>query len=105
MPAAGLTSSNRGLQPLPSVASTCVAGVTDPVPNRLSRGPATTDLAAVPQLRDSLELAGPDREAAMTVVSGLRDAKPDNTRRACASTWRCCREWAEASGLFQPTLK
>ena len=32
----------------------------------------TTDLATIPQPRDSLELSGPDREATEAVTFGLR---------------------------------
>ena len=58
----------------------------------------TTELAAVPQLQDSLELSGPDLEAAEAVASGLRDAKADNTRQASASAWRSFQEWADTGG-------
>ena len=58
----------------------------------------TTDLATVPELRESLELSGRDREAAEAVASGLRDAKAENTRRSYASAWRRFQVWADAGG-------
>ena len=58
----------------------------------------TTDLATVPDLRESLELSGRDREAAEAVASGLRDAKAENTRRSYASAWRRFQAWADAGG-------
>ena len=45
----------------------------------------TTDLATVPQLRNAPDLSERDRDATRAVASGLRDAKADNIRRACAS--------------------
>ena len=58
----------------------------------------TTDLATVPELRESLELSGRDREAAEAVAAGLRDAKAENTRRSYASAWRRFQAWADAVG-------
>ena len=58
----------------------------------------TTDLASVPELRESLELSGRDREAAEAVASGIRDAKAENTRRSYASAWRRFQAWADAGG-------
>ena len=62
----------------------------------------TTNLATIPQLRGSLKLYGPDREAAQAVASSLRDSKAGNTRRAYASAWRRFQAWADAEGC--PTL-
>ena len=39
-----------------------------------------TTLATVPELRESLELSGRDREAAQSVADGIRDTKAENTR-------------------------
>ena len=61
-------------------------------------GHMTTDLATVPELRESLELSGRNREAAEAVASGLRDAKAENTRRSYASAWRRFQAWADAGG-------
>ena len=58
----------------------------------------TTYLAAVPELRESLELSGRDQDAAQAVAAGLRDAKAENTRRAYGSAWRGFQDWAEAGG-------
>ena len=58
----------------------------------------TTDLALLPELRESLELSGRDRDAAEAVASGLRDAKAENTRRSYASAWRRFQAWADAGG-------
>ena len=58
----------------------------------------TTDLATVPELRESLELSGRDREAAEAVASGIRDAKAENTRRSYTSAWRRFQAWADAGG-------
>ena len=58
----------------------------------------TTNLAAIPQLCGSLELYGPDREAAQAVASGLRDSKAGSTRRASTSAWRRFQAWADAEG-------
>ena len=58
----------------------------------------TTDLASVPELRESLELSGRDREAAEAVASGIRDAKAENTRRSYASAWWRFQAWADAGG-------
>ena len=57
-----------------------------------------TTLATVPELRESFELSGSDREAAEAVASGLRGAEADNTRRAYDSAWRRFKEWANAGG-------
>ena len=65
--------------------------------HEFNRGPMTT-LATVPELRQSLELSGRDREAAEAVASGIRDAKAENTRRSYASAWRRFQAWAEAGG-------
>ena len=45
----------------------------------------TSELATVPQFRNTPELTERDREAAEAVASGLRDAKTGNTRRFYAS--------------------
>ena len=58
----------------------------------------TTDLAAVQQLDNTLDLPERDRGAAEAVAAGLRDAKAENTRRAYSSAWRQFRAWAEAGG-------
>ena len=58
----------------------------------------TTDLAMVPHLPGSPELAERDREAARAVASGLRDAKAASTRRSYASAWKQFQAWAEAGG-------
>ncbi len=47
----------------------------------------TTDLATVPQLRNSPELTEGDREAAEAVASSLRDVKAANTSDSYASTY------------------
>lgn len=57
-----------------------------------------TTLATVPELRESLELSGRDREAAEVVASSLRDAKAENTHRSYASAWRRFRTWANDGG-------
>ena len=61
-----------------------------------------TDLASVPELRESLELSGHDREAAQAVANGVRDAKAGTTRRVYGSVWQQFLVWAEVSG--HPTL-
>ena len=44
-----------------------------------------TDLATIPQLSDSLELSGLDRETPQAVASGIRDSKAENICWAYAS--------------------
>ena len=58
----------------------------------------TTNLATVRRLPNPLELPERDREAAEAVAAGLRDAKPENTRRAYRSAWQQFQAWAEAGG-------
>ena len=55
-------------------------------------------LATIGQLRESLVLSAPDREAAQAVAAGLRDAKAANTRRVYASAWHEFNVWALANG-------
>ena len=62
----------------------------------------TTDLATVPELRESLELSACDREAAEAVASGLWDAKAENTRRSYVSAWRRFQAWADPGGHRTP---
>ena len=64
-------------------------------PNSHRSGPAA-------ELSESLELFGPDREAAEAVASGLRDAKAENTRRSYASAWRRFLGWADPCGHRTP---
>ena len=57
-----------------------------------------TTLATVPELRESLELSGRDREEAQAVADGIQDAKAENTHRSYASAWQRFQAWAEAGG-------
>ena len=55
-------------------------------------------MTTAPELHESLELSGHDREAAEAVASGIRDAKAENTRRSYASAWHRFQAWADAGG-------
>ena len=58
----------------------------------------TTDLAIVQQFCNALNLPERDRGVADDVVTGFRDAKAENTRRAYTSAWQQFRMRTEAGG-------
>ena len=53
-------------------------------------------LAGTAQRQEGPALSASDREAAEAVASGIRDAKPDNTRRAYGKGWAAFTVWADA---------